>query len=150
MRDQLGHHDRDGDAEQWYRNRQEPGHLQVLAQRHDDAADTHQWGADEHRGGQHDQGLDLQDVVGVPCDQRRRTETVEFAIREAADGLVKGASNVVAEAHRRFCRQIGRCDRRDDRRKRDQQHDPAGGHDESGVASGYTVVDDPSVERGED
>ena len=95
------------DGQHRHADQHQPGQPDVLAQRHDDAADAHDRRGDQHRAAHQHEHLHLLHVVGVAGDQRRRAEPGHLAGGEAAD---------VAERSRRARR--GRSPSRSGRRGR--------------------------------
>ncbi len=121
----------------------------VLAQRQDDAADTHDRRGHHQREGQQHQHLDLLDVVGGPGDQRRRAEVPDLLGREVLHPAEDARAHVAAERHRRPGSKVDGGDRAGDLHQRDRQHHPADAHDVAGVALDHAIVDDVRVQRGQ-
>ena len=147
---EVRHHPADDQTDhadhQRHRDEHQPGQFDVLAQRHHHSADAHDRGGDQHGAGDHDQHLDLLDVVRGPGDQGRRPELRDLLAGEPVDLAEDGGAQVPAEAHRGLGTGVDRRDRADDLDRGDEQHPPADPQDVVGVAGGDPLVDDVGVQ----
>ena len=104
---EVGHHPADDEADADEQRRdddgEDPAQAEVLAQRHDDAADHHDRRGHDHGAGHQHQHLHLGHVVGAARDQRRCAELLHLAGGEGADALEEVPAQVAAEAHRGAC-----------------------------------------------
>ena len=101
VRDHPGDDDADRDEQRRHDDGQQPGEPEVLAHRHQDAADHHDRDGRAHRGGHLHQHLHLLHVVGAAGDQRRRAEVRHLPPGERPDALEEVGAQVAPGGHRR-------------------------------------------------
>ena len=145
--------DDEADRQEQHRDadREQPGQPEVLAHRHQHAADHHDRRRDHHRAGHQHQHLHLLDVVGVAGDQRRRPELVRPRGCENVPTRWKSAgAQVAAERHRGPRPEVHRADRCSRICTSETISIIAPVRDDvAGVAAGDAVVDDVGVQAGQ-
>jgi hypothetical protein len=148
-RQHPGDHEADREEQRRHDDRQDPPEPEVLAQRHQHAADHHDRARDRDQAGHHHEHLDLLDVVGGARDQRRCADLLHLAGREGADPLEQVAPQVTAERGGGARAEPGGPHRADDLHDRDREHHAPEPPDQRGVPGDDAVVDDRRVEARE-
>ncbi len=149
QRDHAAHDGADDDEHDRNRDEHDPGEVDVLPQRHDDAADREHGGGDEHGAGHQHQRLHLLHVVGCARDERGGAEAGDLALGELAHPHEDRFADIATERHRRLRAEVDGRDRGGDLGEREGEHDAAGHEDVVRIALRDAVVDDVRVEAGQ-
>ena len=145
-RDHAPDDDGDDGDEDRHGDRNQPGQADVLAHRHDDAADHRDRGADQDDRRHDEELLELLDVVRVAGDEAGGAEAGELAAGERHGASEERFPQVTPHRQRRPGAHPGGADAARHVEEARTEHPDRGAPDVADVAPGHAVVDDVSVE----
>ena len=138
-REEHEHHDADDDRQ---RQPDRPRQRGTGGQRADQRPDAHDRREDRHAQSHDRRLLDLLNVVGRPCDERRGAETVEFRRRKVRDVREQRPPDIAGCPRRRAGREKAAAHREQRARECQPDHDEAGLINVRHVHRDDAVVDD--------